>query len=142
MQTEYGISPGPEHFASIVDLLSRVGELEEANEILKLEPYNSSACLMVIEMYSLAGKWKEVAEMRRHMQRERESKKELGSSFIDVKGKIHLFTTAQDFMSSTVYLISTFGLMGCQRGQNPSPKSEHVDEKQTSFEMQCSFVCN
>nr|GMD69940.1 pentatricopeptide repeat-containing protein At4g02750-like [Ipomoea batatas] len=130
--TEYGISPGPEHFASLVDLLSRVGELEEANgvilnmpfdptpvfwrtllngcriygnldlgiyvadQILKLEPYNSSACLMAIYRYSLAGKWKEVAEMRRHMQRERESKKELGSSFIDVKGKIHLFTTGFD----------------------------------------------
>nr|GMD31916.1 pentatricopeptide repeat-containing protein At4g02750-like [Ipomoea batatas] len=100
MQTDYGISPGPEHFAGLVDLLSRAGELEEANEvilnmpfdptpifwrtllngcriygnldlgiyvadqILKVEPYNSSACLMVIDMYALAGKWKEVAEMR------------------------------------------------------------------------------
>ncbi|XP_019191280.1 PREDICTED: pentatricopeptide repeat-containing protein At1g09410-like [Ipomoea nil] len=68
-----------------------------ADQILKLDlPYNSSAWLMVIDMHSLAGKWKEVAEMRRHMQRERESKKELGSSFIDVKGKIHLFTTGDD----------------------------------------------
>lgn len=153
MQTDYAILPGPEHFASLVDLLSRVGQLKEANEvilnmpfdptpifwrtllngcriygnldlgiyvadqILKLEPYNSSACLMVIDMYALAGKWKEVADMRRHMQRERDTRKELGSSLIDIKGKIHLFTTGDDSHPETDHIYTIIDLLSYETAE-------------------------
>ncbi|KAL0375077.1 UNVERIFIED_CONTAM: Pentatricopeptide repeat-containing protein [Sesamum radiatum] len=66
-----------------------------AEQILKLEPYNSSACLMVINIFALAGKWKEVTKMRAQM-RDGEARKELGCSWIDIKGKNHLFTTGDE----------------------------------------------
>ncbi|KAL0338445.1 UNVERIFIED_CONTAM: Pentatricopeptide repeat-containing protein [Sesamum angustifolium] len=66
-----------------------------AEQILKLEPYNSSACLMVISIFTQAGKWKEVAKMRAQM-RDGEARKELGCSWIDVKGTNHLFTIGDE----------------------------------------------
>lgn len=72
------------------------GDLElgvyAAEQILELEPNNWSACSMVVDIFALAGKWKELGKMRRHM-RQLETRKELGCSWIDVKGKTHLFTT-------------------------------------------------
>ncbi|XP_073135402.1 pentatricopeptide repeat-containing protein At2g13600-like [Henckelia pumila] len=61
-------------------------------QILKLEQFNSGACLMVINIMVLAGKWKEVATMRRFM-KETGVKKELSCSWIDTSGINHLFTT-------------------------------------------------
>ncbi|KAL0347187.1 UNVERIFIED_CONTAM: Pentatricopeptide repeat-containing protein [Sesamum calycinum] len=66
-----------------------------AEQILKLEPYNSSACLMVISIFTQAGKWKEVAKMRAQM-RDGEARKELGCSWIDIKGTNHLFTIGDE----------------------------------------------
>ncbi|KAG8376556.1 hypothetical protein BUALT_Bualt09G0075700 [Buddleja alternifolia] len=136
MKRDYGISPGREHFSTMVDLYARAGHIQEAytvilempfepttifwrtllngcriwgdfelgvcaaEQILKLEPYNSSACLMAINIFALAGKWNEVAEMRRHM-RGIEARKELGCSWIDIKGKNHLFTTRDEIHPET-----------------------------------------
>ncbi|RVW80195.1 Pentatricopeptide repeat-containing protein, chloroplastic [Vitis vinifera] len=143
MESNYGISPGPEHYACMVDLLSRAGFLKEAhklikempfeptcifwrtllngcriwgdlelgfyaaNRILELDPYNSSACLMVIDIYASAGRWKEVLEMRRQM-RKREARKELGCSWIEIKGRIHLFTTRDDTHPEADHIYLTF----------------------------------
>ncbi|KAJ0045546.1 hypothetical protein Pint_05559 [Pistacia integerrima] len=35
MSTEFGISPGPDHFACIIDLLGRAGRLDEAMKLIK-----------------------------------------------------------------------------------------------------------
>lgn len=69
-----------------------------AEQILKLEPYSSGACLMITNIFALAGKWKEVATIRRHM-RAIEARKELGCSWIDVKGRSYLFTNSDDHHS-------------------------------------------
>ncbi|XP_051130982.1 pentatricopeptide repeat-containing protein At4g02750-like [Andrographis paniculata] len=66
-----------------------------AEQILRIEPNNSSACLMIIDIFSMAGKWKEVAKMRQYM-RDTQTRKELGHSWIDVKGRNYLFTTGDD----------------------------------------------
>ncbi|XAR68144.1 hypothetical protein NMG60_11003173 [Bertholletia excelsa] len=136
MEVDYGILPGPEHYASMVDLFSRAGLLKEAydtimrmpyvptpvfwktllngcriwgnlelaiyasDRLLELEPYNSTAWLMVIKIYASAGRWKEVMEMRRQMS-EREARKELGCSWIEIEGKNHIFT-AKDGTHSEV----------------------------------------
>lgn len=42
MQKEYGIAPEHEHYASIVDMLSRVGKLKEAMDIIAEMPYQPS----------------------------------------------------------------------------------------------------
>ncbi|KAL2509436.1 Pentatricopeptide repeat-containing protein [Forsythia ovata] len=90
------------------------GDLElgvyAADRILELEPNNSSACSMVIDIFVLAGKWKEVAKMRRHM-RQLEARKELGCSWINVKGKNHLFTTGDANHEDTDQIFSIIELL-------------------------------
>ncbi|KAK6147001.1 hypothetical protein DH2020_017913 [Rehmannia glutinosa] len=81
-----------------------------AEQVLKLEPYNSSACLMVINIYALAGKWKEVAKMRQHM-RDSETRKELGCSWIDIKGRSNLFTTRDEIHSEADQILSIVELL-------------------------------
>ncbi|CAK9172803.1 unnamed protein product [Ilex paraguariensis] len=146
MEMDYGISPGPEHFAIMVDLLARAGLLKEAYEIivqmpfepttvfwrtllngcriygdlelgvcvadqiLKLEHFNSSACLMALEIYAMAGKWKEVLEMRRHM-KEKEARKELGCSWLDIRGRNHIFTTRDESHQESDDIYQTLDLL-------------------------------
>ncbi|XP_059667639.1 pentatricopeptide repeat-containing protein At4g02750-like [Cornus florida] len=131
MKMDYGIHPGPEHYASMVDLFARAGLLKEAydsimqmpneitlifwrtllngcrvwgelelglhaaDRILELEPHNSSACLMIIDIYASTKRWTEVAEMRKQM-REREAKGEMSCSWVEIKGKNHLFSTRDE----------------------------------------------
>ncbi|XP_044461516.1 pentatricopeptide repeat-containing protein At5g16860 isoform X2 [Mangifera indica] len=47
MSKEYGISPGPEHFACIVDLLGRAGRLDEAMKLIKDMPMEPSPVIWV-----------------------------------------------------------------------------------------------
>ncbi|CAL5387907.1 unnamed protein product [Camellia sinensis] len=146
MEMDYNISPGPEHYASMVDLFSRAGLLREAHDIvirmpfeptpvfwrtllngcriwgnlglgihvaekiLEREPYNSSASLMVIEILASAGKWKEVMEMRRQM-KEREARKELGCSWVEVKGRNHIFTTRDETHPELDHIYPTLELL-------------------------------
>lgn len=153
MESNYGISPGPEHYACMVDLLSRAGFLKEAhklikempfeptcifwrtllngcriwgdlelglytaNRVLELDPYNSSACLMIIDIYASAGRWKEVVEMRRQM-REREARKDLGCSWIEIKGAIHLFTTRDDTHPEADHIYLILRLLSCDIAYN------------------------
>ncbi|KAF9596265.1 hypothetical protein IFM89_008500 [Coptis chinensis] len=118
MQIDCGISPGPEHYACLVDVLARAGFLKEASEmiasmpfvpgpifwrtllngcriwgdlklgvfaadwVLRMEPYNASAHLMVIDMYTTAGRLMEVFELRRLM-KERGIRKDIAYSWVE-----------------------------------------------------------
>ncbi|XP_038970799.1 pentatricopeptide repeat-containing protein At2g13600-like [Phoenix dactylifera] len=126
MTEDHGIGPSLEHYACVVDLLGRAGQLEEvkriidqmplsldarmwqifltacsihvnvklgeiaAQELLKLEPDNVSAYVLLSNIYATAGKWDEVRILRRGM-RERTVCKEPGCSWIEVRGNIHSF---------------------------------------------------
>lgn len=43
MEAEYGITPGIEHYACLVDVLGRAGRLKEAEELINRMPYESNA---------------------------------------------------------------------------------------------------
>lgn len=45
MPKEFGVEPRMEHYACMVDLLSRFGSLEEASEIVKAMPLEPNACV-------------------------------------------------------------------------------------------------
>lgn len=51
MSKDYGVTPGPEHYACMVDLLGRAGRLGEALELIKSMPMEPTA----IVWYSLLG---------------------------------------------------------------------------------------
>lgn len=45
MEKEYGVIPKNEHYACIVDLLSRAGKVEEAMDVIKMMPHEADAII-------------------------------------------------------------------------------------------------
>ncbi|XP_057978201.1 pentatricopeptide repeat-containing protein At2g33680-like [Malania oleifera] len=122
----YGLIPCLEHYACIVDLLGRVGLLENAKrtidqmpvspdaqiwqillsactahrnvdlgetaarELLKLQPENDSAYILLSNLYASVGMWTAVEKLRREM-KEKNIRKKPGSSWIQIKGATHYF---------------------------------------------------
>ncbi|KAK7320020.1 hypothetical protein RJT34_04749 [Clitoria ternatea] len=61
-----------------------------ARRVLELEPDDDSAYVIVANVFSGAGRWDDVAELRK-MMRDRGVKKKGGRSWIEVQGKVHVF---------------------------------------------------
>ena len=61
-----------------------------AKRLLELDPHDDSAYVIVANALSSAGRWDEVAEVRK-MMKDRRVKKEVGQSWIEVRGKVHVF---------------------------------------------------
>ncbi|KAL2225896.1 pentatricopeptide repeat-containing protein At3g53360, mitochondrial [Sesamum indicum] len=62
-----------------------------AENILKMDPSNSAAHVLLCGMYASAGGWKDAATMRTLM-REKGVKKVPGQSWIEVKDRVHVFS--------------------------------------------------
>jgi pentatricopeptide repeat protein len=61
-----------------------------AEKLLSLEPLDSATYVLLSNIYSAAGKWKEKDEVRKLMDT-RKVKKEAGCSWIQIKNKVHSF---------------------------------------------------
>ncbi|XP_061367064.1 pentatricopeptide repeat-containing protein At4g33170-like [Gastrolobium bilobum] len=61
-----------------------------ARRVLELEPHDDSAYVIVANVLSAAGRWDDVAELRK-MMKDRRVKKNGGRSWIEVQGKVHVF---------------------------------------------------
>ncbi|KDP33316.1 hypothetical protein JCGZ_12865 [Jatropha curcas] len=61
-----------------------------ARRLLDVDPHDSSAFAIAANTLSAKGKWDEVAEMRKLM-KDRRVKRLVGKSWMEVKGKIHVF---------------------------------------------------
>jgi pentatricopeptide repeat protein len=126
MIRDHGIEPGVEHYACLVDILGRTGQLDEAERLVNempfepnasvwgsllassrthgntelgrraaehlfdLEPKGSGTHVLLANMYASAGRWEDVAKVRR-MMKEGGIKKEPGCSWIEVKNTVHTF---------------------------------------------------
>ncbi|KAG4210372.1 hypothetical protein ERO13_A02G042900v2 [Gossypium hirsutum] len=64
--------------------------LRMARRSLELDPNDDSAYTIAANVLSFAGRWSEVADMRKLM-KDRRVKKEVGKSWIEVKGEVHMF---------------------------------------------------
>ncbi|PIN15067.1 hypothetical protein CDL12_12298 [Handroanthus impetiginosus] len=118
----------PEHYACMIDLLSRSGRFHEAQrflqdlpfdpgvgfwkallggcqvhsnlelgevaarKILELDPRDVSSYVMLSNAHSVAGRWQNVLSIRQKM-REKGLSRIPGSSWIEVKSKVHVFVT-------------------------------------------------
>ncbi|XP_051138028.1 pentatricopeptide repeat-containing protein At3g49170, chloroplastic [Andrographis paniculata] len=130
MQTRHGITPTREHYACMVDILGRSGNLDEATEFIASMPYPADALIwrtllgacvvhndaergeraaetiieinkrngtvdpstyvLLSNLYASAGKWAEVARVRKSM-KELGIAKEGGCSWIEASGTVHRF---------------------------------------------------
>ncbi|KAI8534284.1 hypothetical protein RHMOL_Rhmol10G0078400 [Rhododendron molle] len=63
---------------------------EAANSLLRLDPHDSSAYILLSNIYADAGMWDQVSKMRRVMKCSG-MKKEPGCSWIEVKSNLHMF---------------------------------------------------
>lgn len=70
------------------------GEVESgkraASKLLALEPNDSSAYVLLSNIYAVANQWDEVKNTRKTMKKQ-QVKKDPGFSWVDIKGKVHLF---------------------------------------------------
>ncbi|KAK6254691.1 Pentatricopeptide repeat - like 10 [Theobroma cacao] len=64
--------------------------LRMARRLLELDPNGDSAYVIAANVLSVAGRWDEVAEVRKLM-KDRRVKKEGGKSWLEVKGNVHVF---------------------------------------------------
>lgn len=69
-----------------------LGELA-ARKILTLDPDDVSSYVMLSNAHSAAGRWSDVSTLRTEM-KEKGMKRIPGSSWIEVRGKVHVFLTA------------------------------------------------
>ncbi|XP_050384571.1 pentatricopeptide repeat-containing protein At5g42450, mitochondrial [Argentina anserina] len=119
----------PEHYACMVDMLSRSGCFRQAKEfisdlpfepgigfwkallggcqihsnmelgefaarkILALDPEDVSSYVMISNAHSAAGRWHSVSTIRREM-KDKGMKRIPGCSWIEIRSKVHVFTTA------------------------------------------------
>eukprot|EP01018_Ginkgo_biloba_P003034 Gb_26694 [translate_table: standard] len=122
----YSITPRAEHYACMVDLLARSGQVDKAEEFIhgmpfepgasvwgallgacrihdkmeigkrvagylsKLEPQNVGTLVLLSNIYAAAGRWDDVAKVRKLMKR-RGINKDPGYSWIEVKNTVHTF---------------------------------------------------
>eukprot|EP01018_Ginkgo_biloba_P019984 Gb_41801 [translate_table: standard] len=137
MSRDYGITPRVEHYTCMVDILGRVGLLDEAEElihqmpfepdavvwrtllgacrvhgdielgkraaesVLRLKPQDAASYVLLSNIYAAAGRWDDVACVRK-MMKERIVKKEPGLSWIEVKNTVHSFVIGDRLHPQTV----------------------------------------
>ncbi|KAI7752687.1 hypothetical protein M8C21_029220, partial [Ambrosia artemisiifolia] len=102
MSNEYGIIPRIDHYACMVDLLSRGGKLNEAKDFIESAPIDhgeklmefgspeSSAYVLLSSIYKALGRSDDVERVRR-MMNIRGVSKEPGCSWIELKSHCHVF---------------------------------------------------
>ncbi|CAA6662501.1 unnamed protein product [Spirodela intermedia] len=114
MSEDHGISPCLEHYAAVADLLGRTGRLEEAYqfisamgtavaptasvwstllgpvEYLRARAREAGPLVLMANIYSAAGRWKEAATLRVSM-KSRGIRKNPACSWIEVRNELHAF---------------------------------------------------
>ncbi|GKA51570.1 pentatricopeptide repeat-containing protein [Tanacetum coccineum] len=104
MLSKYGLHPQLEHYSCMVDILGRSGQVDKALNLINDMPIDaddviwrtlldSSAYVLLANIYADAGMWEEMKKIRKNM-RHIGLKKEPGCSWIDVKSELHMFTIA------------------------------------------------
>ncbi|KAF5186607.1 Pentatricopeptide repeat-containing protein [Thalictrum thalictroides] len=162
MERNYGINPGLEHYACIVDLLGRAGRLEEARELIasmpvepdgavwgallgackihknvelaelafehvvQLEPTNVGYYVLLSNIYSEAENLEGIARVR-VMMRARKLRKEPGCSYVEHKGKVHLFVVGDRTHHQATEIYRMLDRLEDLIGVNSSNKNKSED---------------
>ena len=65
-------------------------------KLFELDLHNSGTHVLFSNIHAAAGRWEDAAKVR-NMMRERGVKKEVGLSWIEVKSKVHIFVSDDNF---------------------------------------------
>ncbi|KAM0054556.1 putative tetratricopeptide-like helical domain superfamily [Helianthus debilis subsp. tardiflorus] len=124
MKNTYKVAPRREHYACLIDILGRSGQVKTAmiqempfeadlgvwgallagcrfslnielaelaaQEIMRLDPKNSGAYVMLSNIYAAAGLWRKVSRVRRLM-KENEVKKQTAFSWMEIDNTVQYF---------------------------------------------------
>ncbi|KAF2317975.1 hypothetical protein GH714_041299 [Hevea brasiliensis] len=90
MIQDYQVSPKLQHYGCMVDLLVRAGLFDEAETLMKMEPENSGAYVLLSNIYAGAGRWEDVAKIRTKLN-DKGMKKVPGCTSIEVDNIVHEF---------------------------------------------------
>ncbi|KAA8524478.1 hypothetical protein F0562_010901 [Nyssa sinensis] len=92
MSDEFGIVPRVEHYACMVDILSRAGKLNEAKEFIESATIDHGQCLWRVLLSACRNyRRKEDVERVRRMMNIRGLSKEPGCSWIELQSQVHVF---------------------------------------------------
>ncbi|XP_074340494.1 pentatricopeptide repeat-containing protein At5g13270, chloroplastic-like [Apium graveolens] len=76
-----------------------------AEELLRLDPQDITAYVHMFNLYVSSGKWNEAADVRRRMAG-RDLRKEVGCSWITIKGQVHRFIVGDKYHPQTEAIYS------------------------------------
>ncbi|XP_074285393.1 pentatricopeptide repeat-containing protein At3g49710-like [Silene latifolia] len=87
-------NPGKIGWASLLGACRKHGNIDlaikAANQFLQIEPTNPAPYVMLANIYSDAGRWEEVAQVRKLMH-DRKLRKKPGCSWIEINKRVHVF---------------------------------------------------
>ncbi|KAL0347271.1 UNVERIFIED_CONTAM: Pentatricopeptide repeat-containing protein, mitochondrial [Sesamum calycinum] len=94
-------------------------------KILELDPGDVSSYVMLSNAHSAAGRWQNVLDIRQKM-REKGLSRTPGSSWIEIKSKVHVFVTGDKRHSSRydIYMALGFFLEHVMDSQDTDPVIE------------------
>ncbi|XP_039042485.1 pentatricopeptide repeat-containing protein At2g01510, mitochondrial-like [Hibiscus syriacus] len=97
MERDFGVKPKSEHYACMIDLLGRAGQLNQALEFIERMPVKPDAgvwgrYVLLSNIYASLGKRKEAYKIR-NLMKSRGVKKIVGRTSIEIKGYIYTFVS-------------------------------------------------
>ncbi|XP_044480983.1 pentatricopeptide repeat-containing protein At3g02330, mitochondrial-like [Mangifera indica] len=117
-----------------------------ANSLLQMDPQDSSACILLSNIYANAGMWDKVSCMRK-MMRQNKLKKEPGCSWIEVKDEVHTFLVGDKAHPKCEEIYEELGmLIGEMKWSGYVPDSDFLlNEEAEELEQQDesrTWMCN
>ena len=109
-----------------------------ANRLLDLDPLDSSAYVLLGNTYAASGAWEEAGAMRKTM-RKRKVKKDPGYSWIEIRGRVHMFLA--DDLSHPAIAAEVEKLMRriMEEGYSPDVESSLMDVEKEERERALYF---
>ncbi|KAL4320017.1 hypothetical protein GQ457_18G014000 [Hibiscus cannabinus] len=141
MSSYYGLAPQLEHYSCMVDIMGRAEVAEKvADSLLQLDPQDSSAYILLSNIYADAGLWDKVSNMRK-MMRYKKLKNEPGCSWIEIKDEVHAFLVGEKAHPRSKEMHETLGIstINQHNNQNYSGRERRRIEERTRNKKRLRF---
>ncbi|KAK4784392.1 hypothetical protein SAY86_018760 [Trapa natans] len=108
-----------------------------AERLDKLNPYKSGISVLLSNIYASEGKWSDVAKVRLQM-KEKGIQKRPGSSSVEISGRIHEFTSGDEFHPEMRHITGMLDEINCRlrdAGHEPDLKAVLLDVDEENKEL-------